>query len=117
MIDSNGDRYAATDSIAPLGYVFETIVDGLWTLNKQNRQTRSYSHLEPKLRPSPTAGSIFQHRRMRRWSESTLSDEFDALAYNIYTSLGSPKLDALSGWGIFNAMVPLIRQEIGTMVA
>ncbi|KAJ7304564.1 hypothetical protein DFH08DRAFT_721689, partial [Mycena albidolilacea] len=48
-----------------------------------------------------------------RW----VSDEFDALAYNIYTSLGSPKLDALSGWGIFNAMVPLIRQEIGTMVA
>ncbi|KAJ6527428.1 hypothetical protein B0H19DRAFT_1385429 [Mycena capillaripes] len=48
-----------------------------------------------------------------RW----VSDEFDALAYNIYTSLGSPKLDALSGWGIFNAMVPLVRQEIGTMVA
>lgn len=45
-----------------------------------------------------------------RW----VSDEFDMLATNIYNGLGSPKLETLSGWAIFNAMAPLIRAEINS---
>ncbi|KAJ7878099.1 hypothetical protein B0H14DRAFT_2567370 [Mycena olivaceomarginata] len=37
-----------------------------------------------------------------RW----VSDEFDALASEVYIQLGCPKLEALSGWAIFNAMAP-----------
>ncbi|KAF8185796.1 hypothetical protein K438DRAFT_1765585 [Mycena galopus ATCC 62051] len=47
-----------------------------------------------------------------RW----VSDEFDMLATNIYNGLGSPKLETLSGWAIFNAMAPLIRAEINSAV-
>ncbi|KAJ7827961.1 hypothetical protein B0H14DRAFT_3088267 [Mycena olivaceomarginata] len=43
-----------------------------------------------------------------RW----VSDEFDALAREVYIQLGCPKLEALSGWAIFNAMAPLVRQRI-----
>jgi hypothetical protein len=43
-----------------------------------------------------------------RW----VSDEFDMLATNIYNGVGSPKLETLSGWAIFNAMALLIRTEI-----
>ncbi|KAJ7737642.1 hypothetical protein B0H14DRAFT_2408078 [Mycena olivaceomarginata] len=43
-----------------------------------------------------------------RW----VSDEFDALASEVYIQLGCPKLEALSGWAIFNAMAPLVRQRI-----
>ncbi|KAF8190743.1 hypothetical protein K438DRAFT_1763184 [Mycena galopus ATCC 62051] len=38
-----------------------------------------------------------------RW----VSDEFDALASEGYIQLGCPKLEALSGWAIFNAMAPI----------
>ncbi|KAJ7270398.1 hypothetical protein C8J57DRAFT_1065904 [Mycena rebaudengoi] len=41
-----------------------------------------------------------------------VSDEFDALASEVYIQLGCPKLEALSGWAIFNAMAPLVRQRI-----
>ncbi|KAJ7349934.1 hypothetical protein DFH08DRAFT_807259 [Mycena albidolilacea] len=47
-----------------------------------------------------------------RW----VSDEFDMLATNIYNGLGSPKLETLSDWAIFNAMAPLIRTEINSAV-
>ncbi|KAJ7495784.1 hypothetical protein B0H11DRAFT_2190352 [Mycena galericulata] len=43
-----------------------------------------------------------------RW----VSDEFDALASEVYIQLGCPKLEALSGRAIFNAMAPLVRQRI-----
>ncbi|KAJ7475410.1 hypothetical protein B0H11DRAFT_2032889, partial [Mycena galericulata] len=42
-----------------------------------------------------------------RW----VSDEFDVLATEVYQSVGSPKLEALSGWAVFNAMAPLIRTQ------
>ncbi|KAF8140804.1 hypothetical protein K438DRAFT_1636902, partial [Mycena galopus ATCC 62051] len=45
-----------------------------------------------------------------RW----VSDKFDILATTIYNGLGSPKLETLSGWAIFNAMAPLIRTEINS---
>ncbi|KAJ7699470.1 hypothetical protein B0H14DRAFT_2649143 [Mycena olivaceomarginata] len=38
-----------------------------------------------------------------RW----VSEDFAVVANDIYTSLGSPKLEVLSGWAIFNAMAPL----------
>ncbi|KAJ7792691.1 hypothetical protein B0H14DRAFT_3160043 [Mycena olivaceomarginata] len=37
-----------------------------------------------------------------RW----VSDEFDALSSEVYIQLGCPKLEALLGWAIFNAMAP-----------
>ncbi|KAK6988481.1 hypothetical protein R3P38DRAFT_3443843 [Favolaschia claudopus] len=40
-----------------------------------------------------------------RW----VPDEFAALAFEVYIHLGSPTIEALSGWAIFNAMAPLIR--------
>ncbi|KAJ7251217.1 hypothetical protein C8J57DRAFT_1238585 [Mycena rebaudengoi] len=40
-----------------------------------------------------------------RW----VSDEFDRIATEVYIELGSLKLEALSGWTIFNAMAPLLR--------
>ncbi|KAJ7333998.1 hypothetical protein DFH08DRAFT_750059 [Mycena albidolilacea] len=43
-----------------------------------------------------------------RW----VSDEFDAFASEVYIQLGCPKLEALSGWAIFNAMAPLVGQRI-----
>ncbi|KAJ7833305.1 hypothetical protein B0H14DRAFT_3710710 [Mycena olivaceomarginata] len=43
-----------------------------------------------------------------RW----VSDEFDAFASEVYIQLGCPKLEALSGWAIFNAMAPLVHQRI-----
>ncbi|KAJ7867117.1 hypothetical protein B0H13DRAFT_2352068 [Mycena leptocephala] len=43
-----------------------------------------------------------------RW----VSDEFDGVATNVYIMLGSPKMEALSGWAIFNAMAPLIREQV-----
>ncbi|KAJ7859991.1 hypothetical protein B0H14DRAFT_2576910 [Mycena olivaceomarginata] len=43
-----------------------------------------------------------------RW----VSEDFAVVANDIYTILGSPKLEVLSGWAIFNAMVPLVRQEM-----
>ncbi|KAJ7167784.1 hypothetical protein C8R46DRAFT_1270142, partial [Mycena filopes] len=39
-----------------------------------------------------------------RW----VSDEFDRVAREVYVSMGSPKLEALSGWTIFNAMAPAL---------
>jgi hypothetical protein len=45
-----------------------------------------------------------------RW----VSGEFEMLATNIYNSLGSPNLETLSGWAIFNALAPLIRTEISS---
>ncbi|KAF8207373.1 hypothetical protein K438DRAFT_1575965 [Mycena galopus ATCC 62051] len=42
-----------------------------------------------------------------RW----VSEDFTVVANDIYTSLGSPKLEVLSGWAIFNVMAPLVRQE------
>ena len=39
-------------------------------------------------------------------------EDFAVVANDVYTSLGSPKLEVLSGWAIFNAMAPLIRQEM-----
>ncbi|KAJ7447515.1 hypothetical protein B0H11DRAFT_1744791, partial [Mycena galericulata] len=42
-----------------------------------------------------------------RW----VSDEFDVLATEVYQSVGSPKLEALSGWAVFNVMAPLIRTQ------
>ncbi|KAJ7443589.1 hypothetical protein B0H11DRAFT_1825734 [Mycena galericulata] len=44
--------------------------------------------------------------------EEAYRDEFDALASEVYIQLGCPKLEALSGWAIFNAMAPLVRQRI-----
>ncbi|KAJ7429792.1 hypothetical protein B0H11DRAFT_2181067 [Mycena galericulata] len=43
-----------------------------------------------------------------RW----VSDEFDALALQVYEGLGSPKMEARTGWAIFNAMAPLIREQV-----
>ncbi|KAJ7460384.1 hypothetical protein B0H11DRAFT_1872512 [Mycena galericulata] len=40
-----------------------------------------------------------------RW----VSDEFDEVATAVYIRIGSPKLEALSGWAIFNGMAPLLR--------
>ncbi|KAJ6573613.1 hypothetical protein B0H10DRAFT_1838283, partial [Mycena sp. CBHHK59/15] len=40
-----------------------------------------------------------------RW----VSDEFDEVAMAVYIRIGSPKLEALSGWAIFNGMAPLLR--------
>ncbi|KAJ7871806.1 hypothetical protein B0H14DRAFT_2344978, partial [Mycena olivaceomarginata] len=48
-----------------------------------------------------------------RW----VSEDFAVVANDIYTILGSPKLEVLSGWAIFNAMVPLVRQEMIQMNA
>ncbi|KAK6975009.1 hypothetical protein R3P38DRAFT_3412060 [Favolaschia claudopus] len=38
-------------------------------------------------------------------------DVFDAVAREVYARLGSPGLQVLTGWAIFNAMAPLLRQE------
>ncbi|KAJ7712307.1 hypothetical protein B0H14DRAFT_2645370 [Mycena olivaceomarginata] len=43
-----------------------------------------------------------------RW----VSDAFDALALWVYEGLGSPKMEAWTGWAIFNAMAPLIREQV-----
>ncbi|KAJ7157498.1 hypothetical protein C8R46DRAFT_909396 [Mycena filopes] len=43
-----------------------------------------------------------------RW----VSDEFDGVAREVYVSMGSPKLEALSGWTIFNAMAPALREVV-----
>lgn len=43
-----------------------------------------------------------------RW----VSEDFAVVANDVYTSLGSPKLEVLSGWAIFNVMAPLVRQEM-----
>ncbi|KAF7371823.1 hypothetical protein MVEN_00039000 [Mycena venus] len=43
-----------------------------------------------------------------RW----VSDEFDALASRVYEGLGSPRMEALTGWAIFNAMALLIREQV-----
>ncbi|KAJ7796447.1 hypothetical protein B0H14DRAFT_2390727, partial [Mycena olivaceomarginata] len=43
-----------------------------------------------------------------RW----VSDAFDALALRVYEGLGSPKMEARTGWAIFNAMAPLIREQV-----
>ncbi|KAJ7842013.1 hypothetical protein B0H14DRAFT_2512073 [Mycena olivaceomarginata] len=43
-----------------------------------------------------------------RW----VSDVFDALALRVYEGLGSPKMEARTGWAIFNAMAPLIREQV-----
>ncbi|KAJ6502091.1 hypothetical protein C8R45DRAFT_975356 [Mycena sanguinolenta] len=43
-----------------------------------------------------------------RW----VSDEFNVLATQVYEELGSPKMEALTGWAIFNAMAPLIRSQV-----
>ena len=43
-----------------------------------------------------------------RW----VSDDFDALALAVYNGVGSPKIEALSGWAIFNTMAPLIREHV-----
>ena len=40
-----------------------------------------------------------------RW----VSDEFDVIATEVYIWIGSPKLEALSGWAIFNNMAPVLR--------
>jgi hypothetical protein len=40
-----------------------------------------------------------------RW----VSDGFDEVAKAVYIEIGSPKLEALSGWAIFNSMAPLLR--------
>ncbi|KAJ7497927.1 hypothetical protein B0H11DRAFT_2384858 [Mycena galericulata] len=40
-----------------------------------------------------------------RW----VSDGFDEVATAVYIRIGSPKLEALSGWAIFNGMAPLLR--------
>jgi hypothetical protein len=37
-----------------------------------------------------------------------------AIPANIYNGLGSPKLENLSGWAIFNATAPLICTEINS---
>ncbi|KAJ7801551.1 hypothetical protein B0H14DRAFT_2615151 [Mycena olivaceomarginata] len=41
-----------------------------------------------------------------------VSEDFAVVANEIYTSLGSPKLEVLSGWAIFNVMAPLVCQEM-----
>jgi hypothetical protein len=41
-----------------------------------------------------------------------VSEDFAVVANDIYTSLGSPKLEVLSGWAIFNTMAPVVRQEM-----
>ncbi|KAJ6486613.1 hypothetical protein C8R45DRAFT_902658 [Mycena sanguinolenta] len=43
-----------------------------------------------------------------RW----VSDEFNVLATQVYEELGSPKMEALTGWAIFNAMAPLIQSQV-----
>ncbi|KAJ6449991.1 hypothetical protein C8R45DRAFT_1114394 [Mycena sanguinolenta] len=43
-----------------------------------------------------------------RW----VSDDFDALALAVYNGVGSPKIEALSGWAIFNMMAPPIREQV-----
>jgi hypothetical protein len=40
-----------------------------------------------------------------RW----VSGEFDEVATEVYIQIGSPQLEALSGWAIFNNMAPLLR--------
>lgn len=51
-------------------------------------------------------GSIETSRQEAfRW----VSDEFYVLATEVYQDVGSPKLEVLSGWAIFNAMAPLVR--------
>ncbi|KAK6977093.1 hypothetical protein R3P38DRAFT_2582252, partial [Favolaschia claudopus] len=45
-----------------------------------------------------------------RW----VPDEFAALAFEVYIHLGSPTIEALSGWAIFNAMAPRIREQVET---
>jgi hypothetical protein len=40
-----------------------------------------------------------------RW----VSDKFDEVAMGVYIGIGSPKLEALSGWAIFDNMAPLLR--------
>jgi hypothetical protein len=39
-----------------------------------------------------------------RW----VSDEFNVLAIKVYEDSGSPKMETLTGWAIFNAMAPPI---------
>ncbi|KAJ6478372.1 hypothetical protein C8R45DRAFT_934142 [Mycena sanguinolenta] len=41
-----------------------------------------------------------------------VSDEFNVLATQVCEELGSPKMEALTGWAIFNAMAPLIRSQV-----
>ncbi|KAJ7026380.1 hypothetical protein C8F04DRAFT_966448, partial [Mycena alexandri] len=43
-----------------------------------------------------------------RW----VSDEFEAVATEVYIGIGSPKLEALSGWTIFNEMAPVLREVV-----
>ncbi|KAJ7753459.1 hypothetical protein B0H16DRAFT_1886898 [Mycena metata] len=43
-----------------------------------------------------------------RW----VSDEFEAVATEVYIGIGSPKLEALSGWTIFNDMAPVLREVV-----
>jgi hypothetical protein len=43
-----------------------------------------------------------------RW----VSDEFDTLALRVYEELGSLRMEALTGWAIFNVMAPLIREQV-----
>ncbi|KAK7014636.1 hypothetical protein R3P38DRAFT_3573378 [Favolaschia claudopus] len=43
-----------------------------------------------------------------RW----VPDLFNGLAFEVYHELGSPKLEALNGWAVFNAMAPLIRAQV-----
>ncbi|KAJ7433630.1 hypothetical protein B0H11DRAFT_2375516 [Mycena galericulata] len=40
-----------------------------------------------------------------RW----VSHEFDRVATEVYIRIGSPKLEALSGWTVFNKMAPVLR--------
>ncbi|KIK53904.1 hypothetical protein GYMLUDRAFT_63468 [Collybiopsis luxurians FD-317 M1] len=37
-----------------------------------------------------------------------VSDEFDALAYQVYTQIGQPELECNNGWAIFNKMVHIL---------
>ncbi|KAK6996369.1 hypothetical protein R3P38DRAFT_2565983, partial [Favolaschia claudopus] len=39
-------------------------------------------------------------------------DVFNDLAFEVYHELGSPRLEALNGWAVFNAMAPLIRAQV-----
>ncbi|KAK7007188.1 hypothetical protein R3P38DRAFT_3598997 [Favolaschia claudopus] len=43
-----------------------------------------------------------------RW----VPDVFNDLAFEVYHELGSPRLEALNGWAVFNAMAPLIRAQV-----
>ncbi|KAK6993135.1 hypothetical protein R3P38DRAFT_2524907, partial [Favolaschia claudopus] len=45
-----------------------------------------------------------------RW----VPDVFDAVAFEVYNQLGSPSLEVLTGWAIFNAMAPIVRQEFAS---